>query len=489
MTRCEFKSVQFTFHSFHLEDHHDYLTDHGERQLRASPWRGSPARSARRPSTPGLYGNFKAQLRFISDFSISLQGSTSPSQNTTWSPATTPALPQFGGHTGSRFGIGDSLAFSCNTGYRLQGAREVVCLGGGRRMWSAPLPSVIPHELCNTSSGSWLIVRLIPSLLLLRWFPPPPPPAAECGSTVSDSEGVLLSPNYPMYYDDSHECVYSIRVQTGKGVNVTASAFQLAQGDVLKVKKNKKRTTRHPDEEGNEGNTLNANPFLSSGVALARPNNVVYDGKDSAAHLMGTYTGTSMQGLSLTTTSNRLWLEFFSDREATGEGFRLQYYTECGGSFKGISTGRILSPGYPFPYDNNLRCTWTIGVDSGNIVSLQFLAFDTEASHDILKVWDGPPDNEMSLKEVSGSLIPDGIHSTLNLPLHSCGSLATACRDPGMPMNGSRNGEGREPGDSGASAAAPWAPAAAALRYGSPRCTYTDNYRVWGNHPGTRQLS
>lgn len=28
------------------------------------------------------------------------------------------------------------------------------------------------------------------------------------------------------------------------------------------------------------------------------------------------------------------------------------------------------------------------------------------------------------------------------------GSLATACRDPGIPMNGSRNGEGREPGDS-----------------------------------------
>lgn len=47
--------------------------------------------------------------------------------------------------------------------------------------------------------------------------------------------------------------------------------------------------------------------------------------------------------------------------------------------------------------------------------SLQFLAFDTEASHDILKVWDGPPENEMSLREVSGSLLPEGIHSTLNV--------------------------------------------------------------------------
>lgn len=47
--------------------------------------------------------------------------------------------------------------------------------------------------------------------------------------------------------------------------------------------------------------------------------------------------------------------------------------------------------------------------------SLQFLAFDTEASHDILRVWDGPPENDMLLKEISGSLIPDGVHSTLNI--------------------------------------------------------------------------
>ena len=39
-----------------------------------------------------------------------------------------------------------------------------------------------------------------------------------------------------MNYDNSHECVYSIQVQTGKGINATAGTFQLAQGDILKVK-------------------------------------------------------------------------------------------------------------------------------------------------------------------------------------------------------------------------------------------------------------
>lgn len=69
-------------------------------------------------------------------------------------PCENPGSPQFGWHTGSKFGIGDLLMFYCNTGYRLQGAREIVCLGGGRRMWSAPLPRCV---------GTWSSA-FIPSL-------------------------------------------------------------------------------------------------------------------------------------------------------------------------------------------------------------------------------------------------------------------------------------------------------------------------------------
>lgn len=54
----------------------------------------------------------------------------------------------------------------------------------------------------------------------------------------------------------------------------------------------------------------------------------VYDGKDGVAQLLGTYTGMSMQGLFLTSTSNCLWLEFSSDQDTTAAGFRLTYYSK-----------------------------------------------------------------------------------------------------------------------------------------------------------------
>lgn len=65
--------VQFSFHTFHLEDHHDYLliTENGSFTQPLARLTGSEL-----PSTinAGLYGNFRAQLRFISDFSISYDG-------------------------------------------------------------------------------------------------------------------------------------------------------------------------------------------------------------------------------------------------------------------------------------------------------------------------------------------------------------------------------------------------------------------------------
>ena len=68
-----FSGVHLVFHTFHLEENHDYLsiTEDSNFLVPVARLTGSvlpPSVKA------GLYGNFSAQLRFISDFSMSYEG-------------------------------------------------------------------------------------------------------------------------------------------------------------------------------------------------------------------------------------------------------------------------------------------------------------------------------------------------------------------------------------------------------------------------------
>ncbi|CAB1338539.1 unnamed protein product, partial [Coregonus sp. 'balchen'] len=241
----------------------------------------------------------------------------------------------------------------------------------------------------------------------------------------------------------------------------------------------------------------------------------VYDGKDTSHRLLGNFSKTDMYNVIINSTSNHLWIEFNSNGSETNKGFRLTYssfdlvkcdepgtpnygykiqddghfantfvlyscnpgYTlhgsstltclsgdpECGGHIAGAISGRILSPGYPAPYDNNLHCTWSIEADTGKTISLHFIVFDTEVAHDILKVWDGPTEGGILLKEWSGSALPDDTHSTFNIltlqfdsdyfisksgfSIQFSTTTAMTCNDPGTPQNGTRYGDSREPGD------------------------------------------
>lgn len=40
--------------------------------------------------------------------------------------------------------------------------------------------------------------------------------------------------------------------------------------------------------------------------------------------------------------------------------------------------------------------------------------FDTELAHDILRVWDGPLEGALLLREWSGSALPGDVHSTFS---------------------------------------------------------------------------
>lgn len=123
-------------------------------------------------------------------------------------------------------------------------------------------------------------------------------------------------------------------MQAGKGINISARTFHLAQGDILKV------SSHLPGKKTKKQQLLSAsqNWIITSGApclswlqscALCCFCFQIYDGKDNTAHVLGAFTGSSMLGLTLISTSNHLWLEFYSDTESTGEGFKLVYSSKC----------------------------------------------------------------------------------------------------------------------------------------------------------------
>ena len=80
----------------------------------------------------------------------------------------------------------------------------------------------------------------------------------------------------------------------------------------------------------------------------------------------------------------------------------ISFDSGCGGPLTSES-GFVYSPNYPNSYDPHDDCTWTISVQPGHTVKLQFLDFDLEPSpasardgstqscpYDYVAIYDGP---------------------------------------------------------------------------------------------------
>lgn len=51
----------------------------------------------------------------------------------------------------------------------------------------------------------------------------------------------------------------------------------------------------------------------------------VYDGSNSSARLLGSFSRSEMLGTSINSTSSSMWLEFITNSENTSKGFELQF--------------------------------------------------------------------------------------------------------------------------------------------------------------------
>lgn len=142
----------------------------------------------------------------------------------------------------------------------------------------------------------------------------------------------------------------------------------------------------------------------------------VYDGINSNAPLLGTFTGNNLPP-SITSSSGSMFVKFYSDLEVNGQGWEAIYTSTQNGYCSGSTT--LTAPNGTFSdgsnnnqYANNSECSWLIQPPNATDITLTFSAFNTEQNYDGVAVYDGVDNTAPLLGQFSGSSIPNSVTST-----------------------------------------------------------------------------
>uniref|UniRef100_A0A8C4D9G2 Cubilin n=1 Tax=Dicentrarchus labrax TaxID=13489 RepID=A0A8C4D9G2_DICLA len=198
-----------------------------------------------------------------------------------------------------------------------------------------------------------------------------------CGGIFTESEGIIISPNWPNNYAHNRQCVYLVRLPVGEKVALNFTDMNL---------------------ESHSSCTFD---YVE-----------VRDGRTETDPLIGRYCGSTLPAPILSS-SNFLWIRFRSDSSVSRAGFRAVYTVACGGTLSG--TGQLHSPYHPNSYPHNKDCEWVINQPEGYVVTLNFLSFDVEGGScrfDFVEVRDGSTSSSPLLGTFCGVEIPPRLQST-----------------------------------------------------------------------------
>jgi len=204
-----------------------------------------------------------------------------------------------------------------------------------------------------------------------------PDGGGSCGGTLTASSGTIESEGFPSEYKNEQDCTWIISGR--KPVKFTVVEMDL-----------------EPDSQCNYDYLA----FLEADMETLLDKKIC--------------GGTIPEPLY--TSGNGGAILFHSDHSVTGKGFKIKYEMEeetPSSSCQGVKleTGQavqpvyIESPNYPSNYPNDKECDWTVSVPAGQRVKLVFQKFDTEASYDLVKVYDGGNDGSTLIKDLSGNSV------------------------------------------------------------------------------------
>ncbi|KAL7984112.1 hypothetical protein Chor_002682, partial [Crotalus horridus] len=278
-------------------------------------------------------------LNFQSDISVSAAGFHLEYTAIGLDSCPEPQIPNSGIKIGDRYMVGDVVSFQCDQGYSLQGHSHITCMPGPVRRWNYPIPICL----------------------------------AQCGGSMSDFSGVILSPGFPGNYPSSLDCTWTIKLPVGFGVHLQFVNFS----------------------------TETIHDYLE-----------VRSGSPDVSTAIGRLSGPQLPS-SLFSTTHETSLYFHSDYSQNKQGFHIVYQALCGGNITAMN-GTIYSPGYPDEYPNFQDCFWLVRVPPGNGIYINFTVLQTEPIYDFITVWDGPEQNSPQIGQFSGNTALESVYSTSN---------------------------------------------------------------------------
>jgi hypothetical protein len=149
----------------------------------------------------------------------------------------------------------------------------------------------------------------------------------------------------------------------------------------------------------------------------------IYDGADNKSPLLGSFSG-YIPPAQMESSGNSLFIEFETNGTVPGNGWQMEFFAFNGPfcnpqmQFQSMNTPWMEDGSGPYEYIGNSECGWLLNpqqanTDSINSVDLYFHWFDL-AQGDTLFVYTGPDINAPILAELTGSVLPDTVHSTNN---------------------------------------------------------------------------
>ncbi|XP_067928524.1 bone morphogenetic protein 1-like [Watersipora subatra] len=206
-----------------------------------------------------------------------------------------------------------------------------------------------------------------------------------CKHEVTGPTGSFHSPNFPDSYPSRQSCVWHFLVTSGHRVTLAFEEFELEP---------------HQD--------------------CSYDNVEIYDGANKSSMTIGKYCGSSKPP-PLTSSSNEMYIEFYSDASVQRRGFRATYSTVCGGRLTATDTRKSIYSHAKYgdqQYDMTEDCDWLLQAPTNKLVRLEFIAFEVEAEpecgYDYIEVFDGGDQLSEKFGRFCGSTPPSPFVSTSN---------------------------------------------------------------------------